>query len=312
MRKTALLAGGFALALALTGCGGGQNDGQTGGGENGGTFNDTQSLIRAAQQGTQDIQTAKFTMNMAMGPIVMDGTGAGRFSKSDYAMSMISSVDMSGLFSAMAGASGESMPEGANPGKMEFEMRMVGKELYLKMPSGMPGADSSKPWVKGSLDDLTGGAINMEQMLDQADPTKTLENLVKDGKIVKTEPGEEVDGQATTKYTINVNLEKAIKRMAPDLGAMSPGGMSGDVPVQVWIDDRNLPMQLTMDFSEQLKKAIDEQAKNSGEQIPPGMAEMFEKATMTMKYTDWGSEVNVEAPPADQVGEMPAGMAPGN
>ncbi|PXY21438.1 hypothetical protein BAY60_26710 [Prauserella muralis] len=279
----AVAGGAAAIALALTGCS------QTTGGTASPVFEDTASLVRAAEQSTQEIKSAKYTMTMDMGMFSMSGKGQGSFDPENPSMAMTTDMDMSSL----------------GAGKMSFEMRMVDRTVYLKMPDNMPagsGMSTDKPWVKMSLEDMGQmGSLNVDQMLAQSDPTKTLELLSQSGEIVDTQPGQEVDGQQATKYTINVDFAKLAKQYGMDqqMGQLTQGGLDlGTIPVSVWIDERNLPLRYDMDMSAAMKKAVEQ----SGQQVPQGM---LDKVVMSMKYYDWGEPVTVEAPPADQVGELP-------
>ncbi|MGH3949297.1 MAG: hypothetical protein ACRDSE_09265 [Pseudonocardiaceae bacterium] len=276
MRKALIAAGGLALALTLGGCG---DNGI--GGTASPVFDNAQSLVAEAKEKTTDAETSKFTFEMDVAGQKMTGNGAGRYEAGNSAMSM--TMDMGG---------------------QQTEMRFVGNTMYFKMPGGMPGMDPNKPWVKitaGGDDPLSKMLGEMDQLIEQNDPSKILEQIGKAGTI--TESGEtQLDGQDATHYKINLELAK----MADQL----PAGMTQDslkqleksgvksMPIELWLNSENLPMQFVMDMTE-LTKAVSEQ---SGGAAPAG------RSVMTMKYSDWGAPVDVAVPPADQVSDfqMPA------
>lgn len=268
MRKALIAAGGLVLALTLGACG---DNGIAGSGT--AAFDNAQSLVAAAKESTAEAKTAKFTMDFSFGGQSMNASGEGRFDGVNSAMKM--AMQMMG---------------------QNMEMRLVDETMFLKVPGGMPGADASKPWIKMSMADLPGGNT---AALENSDPAKMLETLVQSGEITSTEQTE-LDGVDTTHYTINVDVAKMLESVGENdpriQEKMKEMGMK-TMPMELWLNPDNLPVQVVMDMSEMMGKL----AKESGGSVPSGPAKM------TMKYTDWGTEVDVDAPPADQISdfEMP-------
>ena len=273
MRKTALAAGGFALVIALTGCsGGGDNaSGNGSGGELSSPFGSAQELVRAASAQTEQSKSSKFTFEMDMAGQKLSGSGEGMYAGADTAMSM--TMD----------AAGQAM-----------EMRIVGKTLYMKMPEGTGMTAEGKPWVKidPEGDDPMSKAMagQFDNMTEQNDPSKILEQIEKAGTITNSEQVE-LDGQQTTHYSIELDMKKLAEQMPDSANAKAVEQMQGKIdtmPMELWLNSDQLPVQIVMDMSKIAEAAGQ---PNAGGQ-------------MTMKYSDWGTPVNVEAPPADQVGEM--------
>jgi hypothetical protein len=276
MRKAALAAGGMALVLALSGCGG---DGSGGGSASEAPlFSNAQELVRAASAKTEQVQTAKFTYEMSMLGQQMTGKGEGRFAGGDTAMSM--TVDMMG---------------------MSMEMRMLDGVIYMKMPQQLAqstgGQAPTKPWMKVSAGDNAAMAQAFEQA-EQSDPRKTLELIEQSGKITKSERTQ-LGGQDVTHYWAELDLAKSAGQM--------PGGMPAEVmdqlkgvdttiPVELWLNSDQLPVKMTMDMSA-FMKAVAEQSGGA-----PAGQDLGGK--ISMEYSDWGAPVNIEAPPADQVGDL--------
>src|SRR5699024_3672694 len=163
MRKSALAAGGAALAIALAGCGG--SGSPTSGGDGGSTndkelFADTKELAYESSQSTEDAQTAKFSMKMDAGQQTLKGQGEGRFAGEDSAMAMNMTI-----------AQG-----------METKVRVVDGTYYIKLPErARKMMGNGKPWVKLSFDgDSKLGKMmskSLKQRVSSSDPTKLLEML---------------------------------------------------------------------------------------------------------------------------------------
>jgi hypothetical protein len=272
MRKTALAAGGFALAIALTGCGGGGDSASgNGSGDVPSPFGSAQELVRAASAQTEKSQSSKFTFEMAMAGQQFTGRGEGRYAGADTAMSMTMDVN------------GQAM-----------EIRFVDKAMYMKLPEAAGMTADGKPWVKISADgtDPMSKAMgdSFDQMAEQNDPSKILEQIEKAGTITNTEQVE-LNGEPTTHYSIELDMKKLAEQMPDSAGAKALEQVQGKVatlPMELWLNSDQLPVQVVMDMSKI--------AEAAGQPAGGGK--------MTMKYSDWGAPVNVEAPPADQVGEL--------
>ncbi|AXB45038.1 hypothetical protein [Amycolatopsis albispora] len=275
MRKTALAASGFALLLALTACGSESTPTTTNTAAPqaadkpaSSLFNDAQELVRTASSKADQSKTAKFTIDMNMMGQKISGSGQGSFEGTNSKMSM--TMQMMG---------------------MSLEMRMIDGQVYIKMPEGQRAG--GKPWIKADKAALAELGQSMDQA-EQSDPRKFLEMIQKAGKINKAEPAT-LDGQEVSHYVIDLDLKKAGGMAGASEAQLSqlPDGVI--VPLELWLNAEQLPVQITMDMGAMMKKM----AEQSGQQLPPG------DAKMTMKYSDWGAPVEVEAPPADQVGTMP-------
>lgn len=283
MRTSLIAAGSLVLALALGACSGDTTGGTP---TEGGSFTDTNSLVSAATQSTSEQRSANFTMDMDMGPITATGDGQGLFAGEDSKMAMTFSMDMSAL----------------GQGTMNMEMRLLDNTMYMKLPQGVPGADPNKPWVEMDLAKMSAmSGMNPSQIMEQSDPVKALQLFKDSGEITATEESE-IDGAPATKYTIDVDFAKLMSLYGGSMGQL--GQMRGldidTLPVQVWINEENLPVQYRFDMSEILNQA----AKSTG-QMPKGVS--FDGSQFTMTYSDWGTPVSIEAPPASQVGTMPGG-----
>ena len=174
-----------------------------------------------------------------------------------------------------------------------MSMVLLDNVFYIKLPQEL---EPGKSWLKIDANDKSnpmaqalGGMT--EQMSKNADPRATLEQFEKAGEITDTKE-EELDGKQTTHYTITVDVEKlAANQEDPTMkSAMDQAIQAGlkDFPVEVWIDEDDLPARFTMDMP-----------------TPNPATGKTESVSMQIDYTDWGKSVDITAPPADQIAEFP-------
>ncbi len=253
-------AGGAALALALTGCGGGGADISL--------LSDltaAQVLERAGEASAAQ-KSGSFTVEITgTGDLAISLKGEGRYTaEPDYATEM-SFSDFS--------AAGQSIPGG-------MEMRQIGDVLYLRMP-GL-GELAGFEWLKmdlGELGDMAGfdlGELAKQQQL--SDPRAQLQILLSSGDIAPVGE-EEVDGVTTMHYAGTVDPGQIATQQGFDAeiqealqSAYTQLGVS-EIAYDLWVDG---------DF--QVRKMTIEMPTGSG-----GM-------TISMAMGDFGSTVTVEAP----------------
>ena len=163
-------------------------------------------------------------------------------------------------------------------------------------PSALTGQAKTKPWVSldinkavqdkfgASLSQLGGGTN---------DPSQTLSYLRGVGSDVKNDGPATVDGTATTHYTatMSVNAPATKQHLSQDTVATMEKAIGKTMTMQLWIDGQNRLRQMSCD-----------QTINPGALGGPGASDVGPiTANMTMKLSDFGTPVNVTAPPADQV-----------
>jgi hypothetical protein len=274
MRKTGIALSAFALAMTLGACGG------NGSGDSGNTNTNTNTNAPAEAAGNVadlaksigDQATAKnsahLTMSGNFGGEEMTGEGDVSFDATNPAMS----IDMK-------------MSSG------DVSMLLVDQVVYIKVP----GQEiDGKPWLRidtNSDNPLAKVFATMsEQMSKNADPRTALEQFKEAGEVTDSKT-EELDGKQTTHYTITVDVQKLADAQTDPtqkagLDAAIKAGLK-DFPVEVWIDEEQLPVRVAFDMP-----------------APDGKGGTA-TAQMQMDYTDWGKPIDVTAPPADQVAEMP-------
>jgi hypothetical protein len=182
-----------------------------------------------------------------------------------------------------------------------FEMRQIEDTVYVKLPEDlvaqMPGA---KPWMEADLEAMYGqqyGASPAQMRGGAAqDPTRQLEYLRGVSDSVEKVGAEEVRGVQTTRYEAVVDPEKEVAgqdaeareahdEMVEKLGATK-------LPVEVWIDDKNRVRRYAMDATVPVPEDAPE--------MPEG-GEM--QTSIVAEYYDFGTPVDVQAPPPDQTTE---------
>ncbi len=300
MRTSVLAAGGVALALVLSACGGDgdSKDSALPGGDNGANsgavFSDISQLVASAQEQTNKSQSSSFTMEMDMGGMRMQAQGEGVYAGANTQMFMTMQMDMPEL-------------QGMGMDNMNIEMILDGQTMYMKMPSDL-NPDPSKPWVKMSMGEAM-GSQNFDQMAQQSDPTKMLEQLQQAGGEITGTEQTTLDGQQVTQYTIEVDPLEMMDSMGGGIdvdGAELAGLVDsiGVIPMELYLNSEGLPVRIEMhvDFSE----AVKEIGARMGEELPADFPTEAFKMSMGMTYEEWGTPVSIEAPPADQVSDAPA------
>jgi len=288
MRKLALALVALGLVAALAGCGGG---GQ------GGEKEPVRSLsaVAAAAEKTTDAGSAKFSLAMRMEGLAVPGNSAQAFTLGgegafDYESRRGRMVfDLGGLGSLLGQEGGGSI-----------EMILDGNVFYMKFPllSGLAGGD--KPWVKLDLEELSdqqGVDLGQLQQLQQGDPTQMLAYLRAAGDF--EEVGKEtVRDVETTHYRGTIDLKKALETVPEGqreqiVKLIDEGGLT-ELPAEAWIDGDGLLRKMALELAK-----IPDQEQGS--------------MTMEMELYDYGAEVDVQPPPADQVadlGELFKGLVP--
>ncbi|MFJ7212497.1 hypothetical protein [Amycolatopsis sp. NPDC098790] len=287
MRKTTLVAASAAvLALTLTACSGNSGTAepaaagsQTQAGSGGllaSPFTDAIQLASASKQGTEKSKSAKFTMEGSAAGQTISATGAMAIDGANTKFSMTST------------AAGETT-----------EMRMVDKVMYIKLPAEQQkqmGTDKSWAKISAEGDDPISQALgsSLSQSAEQSDPSKMLDQISKTGRIISSDQTE-LNGEKVNHYKVELDVAKAVDQFTGSLPAASRDkltemlkGKDVKIPAELWLDKDNLPVQVTMDQGPMM------QALGA----PAG------DAKFTMKYSDWGTTVDVAAPPADQVVDL--------
>jgi hypothetical protein len=164
----------------------------------------------------------------------------------------------------------------SSTGAQAMELILLGKTMYLKSPE----LGAGDKWIKIDLSDpnsiygMIGKATDPEVMFKAMESPKKLE-------LVGTE---DVDGVSTNHYRVTMDPAKYLDAM------QFPAAMADMLPeelvTEMWIDADNLPRKFTQTIE------------------VPGVSGGAPTTTTTEgTYSDFGTDVEIEAPPADQVTE---------
>jgi len=162
-------------------------------------------------------------------------------------------------------------------GNVEAEIRLVDGVFYMSM-----GKMSGGKFWKLDPADPNGPMGDLGGMLDQMDPKSSLEQMESAIDKVTYTGEEDVDGRSLDHYELSVDP----KGLVEDLGSDLPPGAEGQLPdsltYDLWLDEEDRIAKMEMD-----------------------MPMAGTQSSIEMTVTDWGEDVDIEAPPADQVTDMP-------
>jgi hypothetical protein len=181
----------------------------------------------------------------------------------------------------------------------DLEMRQVGETVYVKMPDEFAAQVSgSKPGVRVALDALYGQQYGGAPVQGGAsgDPTRQLEYLRGVSDSVEKIGEERVRGVPTTRYEAIVDLNKEVA--GQDAGVKEANQElvkrlgTSKLPVEVWIDEENRVRRYALDVGVPMpENAASPNASQGDDRL---------RTRMVIEYYDFGTPVDVQAPPEDQ------------
>lgn len=161
------------------------------------------------------------------------------------------------------------MDLGEAAGGQALEMRLVDEVFYLSM-----GEATGNKFAKIDLtDDSNPFAQQYGDLLEQIDPSKSVEQF--EGAVKSFEKkGDpiELDGVDAQPYEIIVDTAA----IAESSGQSADQFPAAEFPLTMYIGEDNLPRRVVTEFGE---------------------------AKMQMDYTNWGQDIEIEAPAAEEVTE---------
>ncbi|MFI7440957.1 LppX_LprAFG lipoprotein [Nonomuraea indica] len=162
---------------------------------------------------------------------------------------------------------------------------LQGDTLYVKVDAFKEMLGATKPWVKVSLTeaDTSGEAkryLDQIQQFDLASVTK----MITTSQDVKSVGTESVNGEDTTHYSGTFPVDVAVQQLPAEEQERARKGLAHlkDVKFDLWAAADGLPRKLA------LNGAKDGATLNA-----------------TLFFKDFDKPVDIETPPADQVGELP-------
>ena len=158
-------------------------------------------------------------------------------------------------------------------GEDPIEMVMVDGKAYMKM-----GALTDNKYVESDPNDPNSSMGDTSEMTDLMDPLKSFGNF-EDGLTKVVFVGEEsLDGDDTEHYTLSIDTTKISGQFADlaDTGVEIPEELAYDM----WLDGDNNIRKVTFDLGEM--------------------------AAVELATSNWGEPVDIQAPSADEITDMPA------
>ncbi|WP_104106762.1 DUF6612 family protein [Nocardioides sp. 616] len=160
-------------------------------------------------------------------------------------------------------------------GDEEIKVVMVDGVMYVQMGE-LSGGKYFKMDLKGEDNGILG-----QDMSEQLDPTAALRTMEKSITSVTYVGEEDVDGEELDRYTVIIDSAALLEEtLSGEDDVPEDTGLPEEIEYDIWFDDEGRFTRTTMDMGDTA-------------------------GTMTMTLSDWGKDVEIEAPPADQVTEMP-------
>ena len=166
----------------------------------------------------------------------------------------------------------------SSEGPQAMELVLLGQAMYMKSPE----LGTGDKWLKIDLSDpdslfgMIGKATDPEVMFKALETPKKLELV----------GAEDVDGVATNHYRITVDPTKYVEAM--EFPAAMADMLPKELVTEMWVDADNLPRK----FSQSME-------------IPAVGGGKPTSSTSEGTYSDFGTDVDIEAPPSSQVTEQP-------
>ncbi|MEO6512072.1 MAG: LppX_LprAFG lipoprotein [Nocardioides sp.] len=184
------------------------------------------------------------------------------------------------VFSSGAGGAGGFSGDGdvdysATPPNMQMTMKVSGQELHMVMVDSVMYIESPQAAGKFMKYDLTDPSNPLgSQFVDQLDPAKSMAQFADALSSVQSLGKEDVDGESLAHYLMTIDTTKLST-------ATQSANMPPELKADVWLDDE----------SRMAKSSID----------------LGQGATYDTTLSNFGDPVDIAAPPASQVIEVPKG-----
>jgi hypothetical protein len=297
---------GFALALGIgclavvaAGCGGGSESAPVVSGE-------PIALEELSRSATASAEAAsgRFAFDMELAfpgadePLSFSGEGA--FDKESERASF--AVDMSlfaqllgGFLGAFGGATPDDAPDFDDPSAWQIEVVQDGPTSYVRFPAVSEKLPEGKTWIRSGGQGVKVGGFEFSEVEEFAasDPRDFLQMLEAVGSEIETVGVEELRGVEATHYRATIDPAEYAKTASPEerakLGPFAdsiPAGVEV-VPVDIWLDADGLVRKVAVEVS----------AEDQGQ---------VGSASVTFELWDYGEDVDIDLPPADEVVDQSA------
>jgi hypothetical protein len=171
---------------------------------------------------------------------------------------------------------------GTAQGSQELEMIVLDKVLYM---SGMGMDLGDKKWFKVDMSDPN----SLFGMLGKSTDPQLMFKAMEEPKSFELLGTEEVDGVETNHYEVVMDTSAYAEAM--EIPAQMATSLPEDIAVEMWVDADDLPRQ----FRQELE-------------LPAAGGAEPSTTTTEGTYSDYGTDVTIEAPPASEVSDQMPGM----
>jgi hypothetical protein len=166
-----------------------------------------------------------------------------------------------------------------------IEVRLIGSEYYIKLPSAEAALTGGKPWLSLSLAGIT-KSNPFSSEVSGIDSGASYLALLKGISTVRKVGTSSINGASATEYSATISLSRFVARSGLSATAVKTVtaelGSNGTLPLKLWIDGSGRVVQ------EQFS-VVSHAAGAAGAAV-----------SVTIGFSDFGTPVNVTAPPASQ------------
>ena len=202
-------------------------------------------------------------------------------------------VDANGAFDKDQGQLTMNLPGSGGTAEVRYLTESGDPVVYVNVPALSSQLPGGKSWLR--LDVAKAGqalGVDVAQLMNQAgqNPADVLDMLRASGSV--DEVGTEtVNGESTTHYKATIDLKQAAGKIGDRAQQMVQHliaeGAPSSLPVDVWIGDDGLVRKLAMN-----------------ESFAAGGSSAA--ANLSILFSDYGTDVSVTAPPAEQTLDLTA------
>ncbi|MFD0414236.1 hypothetical protein [Streptomyces sp. NPDC127108] len=287
VRRVALaVAAAAALTGGVTACGSSDDSGDSGdsgnakGSGKGGLSVSPIAALRTIENTTDKADSAKVESETTMGSVMS--------MKAEGALGWADGLTGNMTITYTGGQMAETMRQA---GTTSMEARYLPEAYYAKMGEQFAAQAGGKHWVKYAYDDLEriggGSGAYMKDAMQNSTPHQSVKMLLASGDVKKV--GEEkVRGVDTTHYSGTVNVAELAEQssglsesqLADMKKQLEQAGITTET-IDIWVNDENLLVK-----------------KTERGQMRTG------RLSATAYYSDYGTEVSAEEPPADDTADF--------
>ena len=164
----------------------------------------------------------------------------------------------------------------SSTGAQQMELILLGQAMYMKSPQ----LGTGDTWVKIDLSDPD----SLFGMIGKATDPEVMFKALEEPKKLELVGAEDVDGVATNHYRITLDPAKYLAAM--DFPAAMADMLPKELVTEMWVDADDLPRKFA--------QTIEVPAVGGGQPT---------SSTTEGTYSDFGTDVEIEAPPASEVTE---------